>query len=163
MLHPLTIAPARSAHDLAATAELFAAYAASLDIDLAFQDFATELSTIPGKYAAPKGELLLAFLACGTPVGCVGLRPFSSLGTCEMKRLFVVPAGRGLGVGKALVREIIKCASAAGYSRMLLDTLASMTEAATLYRQFGFQPIEPYYANPIPGAIFLELRLPAMA
>ncbi len=156
----MTIARARSQRDLATIAELFAAYAASLDIDLAFQDFATELSTIPGKYAPPKGELLLAFLASGTPVGCVGLRPLNSAGDCEMKRLYVLPAGRGFGIGASLVHEIIKIATKAGYRRMLLDTLPSMIAASALYRQFGFEPIEPYYANPIPGAIFLALKLP---
>ncbi|HEX4768464.1 MAG TPA: hypothetical protein VH414_19520 [Lichenihabitans sp.] len=69
------IGPVRTADDLAATITLFSAYAASLDIDLAYQDFEGEMAAMPGKYAPPAGELLLARRADGTILGCVGLRP----------------------------------------------------------------------------------------
>src|SRR3954451_18898901 len=104
------ITAARSAGDLDAAARLFAAYAASLSVDLAYQDFATELATLPGKYAGPAGELLLARDREGGPVGCVGLRPMAPSGCCEMKRLYVCPRGRGLGIGRALVEAIVAVA-----------------------------------------------------
>ena len=85
--------------DLNDTVTLFEAYAKSLGIDLTFQDFATELAAMPGKYAPPNGSLLLARSNVdGSPVGCVGLRPLGTDGCCEMKRLYVDPTGRGLGV-----------------------------------------------------------------
>ncbi len=91
------ICPVRSATDLEAAAQLFEAYASSLGIDLAFQNYAGELAVMPGKYAAPAGELLLARDIHGEPLGCVGLRSLP-LGGCEMKRLYVSPGGRGLGL-----------------------------------------------------------------
>ena len=81
------ITPVRTTNDLASTVKLFRAYASSLDIDLSYQDFEPEMEAMPGKYAPPAGELLLARYPNGTPVGCVGLRPIEPQGCCEMKRL----------------------------------------------------------------------------
>ena len=150
------IRPVRSAADLVATVRLFNAYAFALGIDLSYQDFAAELATLPGKYAAPAGELLLARDIQGEPLGCVGLRPIEEpSGCCEMKRLYVSPQGRGLGLGRALVDAIIGEAARIGYHEIRLDTLPSMVEAIALYRKAGFIPIEPYYDTPVPGTIFL--------
>jgi GNAT superfamily N-acetyltransferase len=104
------IAPVRTARDLATTVDLFRAYAASLDVDLAYQNFEAEMAAIPGKYAPPTGELLLARDADGKPVGCVGLRPIEPHGCCEMKRLYVSPEGRGTGLGRKLVDALVRVA-----------------------------------------------------
>ena len=148
------IDPVRSAADLEAIALLFEAYASSLGIDLGFQDFANELATLPGKYAAPAGELLLARDGRREPIGCVGLRPMAPSGQCEMKRLYVSPRGRGLGLGKALIHAIIAEAARIGYLEIRLDTLPQMVEAISLYGKAGFMPIEPYYDSPLPGAMY---------
>lgn len=153
------IEPARSAADLEAAARLFDAYAAALGIDLAFQDFAAELAGLPGKYAPPAGELLLARGRRDEPLGCVGLRPWGSDGACEMKRLYVAPPARGLGLGKALVDAVIHEARRIGYHEMRLDTLPDMAEAVGLYRRAGFGPIDPYYHNPIAGTVYLGRSL----
>ncbi|MBV9788085.1 MAG: GNAT family N-acetyltransferase [Chloroflexi bacterium] len=153
------IYPARSSSDRAAVARLFEAYAASLGIDLSFQDFAAELAALPGKYAPPTGELLLARDEHAAPLGCVGLRPLEPDGCCEMKRLYVAPLGRGLGLGRALVAAIIAEAVRIGYREMRLDTLPSMTEAIALYHKAGFVPIDPYYHTPIAGTLFLARSL----
>jgi ribosomal protein S18 acetylase RimI-like enzyme len=153
------IKPVRSAADLAATVELFQAYAAGLDIDLAFQGFSSELSAMPGKYAPPDGELLLARDRQNEPLGCVALRPILPAGCCEMKRLFVAPAGRGLGLGRALVDAIIGEATRIGYREVRLDTLPTMLSAIGLYRQAGFKPIAPYYDTPVAGTVFLGRAL----
>ena len=153
------IYPARSASDLEAVARLFEAYASSLGIDLSFQDFAAELAAMPGKYAPPAGELLLARNHHAEPLGCVGLRPLEPDGCCEMKRLYVAPSGRGLGLGRALVETIIAEALSIGYREMRLDTLPSMIEAIALYRKAGFVPIDPYYHTPIAGTLFLARPL----
>ena len=153
------ILPVRAPGDLAEAARLFEAYAASLDIDLAFQDFTGELAGLPGKYAPPAGELLLACGVDGEPLGCVALRPFAPGEVCELKRLYVVPAARGLGLGRALVDAVLRAAERIGYREMWLDTLPSMVEAVALYRRAGFETIAPYYHNPIVGAVFLGRKL----
>ncbi len=143
--------------DLPAVRRLFEEYAASLEIDLAFQGFAAELDSLPGKYAPPRGALILAERD-GEPCGCVALRPIDGQ-TCEMKRLFVRESGRGLGVGRQLIGRILEEARAKGYTAMRLDTLPSMQGAVRLYRSFGFQDTEPYVYNPLPGAMFMEKLL----
>ena len=149
------IKPVRSSEDLKATVCLFKAYADSLGISLAFQDFDTELEALPGKYASPSGELLLARDSSDKPVGCVALRPIAPLGCCEMKRLYILPAGRGLGIGKALVNAILDVADSLGYREIKLDTLSSMVEAISLYKTAGFVPTTPYYDTPLAGTVFL--------
>jgi ribosomal protein S18 acetylase RimI-like enzyme len=152
------IEPVSCADDLRAAAELFAAYAASLDVDLAYQDFQSELAALPGKYAPPAGALLLARDDGGAAIGCVGVRALEA-GCCEMKRLFVSPGGRGLGLGKALAAAVIEAAKGLGYREIRLDTLPTMTRALELYRRLGFTPVAPYYDTPIAGTVFLARAL----
>ena len=153
------IAPVRTANDLASTVKLFRAYSASLDIDLSYQGFDAEMEAMPGKYAPPAGELLLARDSNGTPVGCVGLRPIAPYGCCEMKRLYVPPEVRGFGLGEKLVDAVVKEAERIGYREMRLDTLPAMAGAIALYRKLGFEPIEPYYNTPVIGTIFMRRSL----
>jgi ribosomal protein S18 acetylase RimI-like enzyme len=153
------VTPVRSRDDLDATVRLFNAYAASLGVDLAYQDFATEVATLPGKYAPPAGELLLARRLDGEPLGCVALRPIEPAGCCEMKRLYVAPPARGLGLGKALADAITSQAVRIGYREMRLDSLPTMTEAIALYRKIGFIAIAPYYDTPVIGTVFLAKAL----
>lgn len=149
----------RSPEDLKATMVLFDAYAASLGINLSYQNFVAEMADMPGKYAPPKGELLLARDKDGAAIGCVGLRPLADQGCCEMKRLYVAPPGRGFGLGKALAEAIVGDARRIGYREMRLDTLPSLTAAIALYERMGFVPNPPYYDTPIKGTIFLSLLL----
>jgi ribosomal protein S18 acetylase RimI-like enzyme len=153
------IAPVRSADDLAATIALFETYAASLGINLSYQNFVAEMAAMPGKYAPPKGELLLARDSSGNALGCVGLRPLPGDGTCEMKRLYVSPEGRGMGLGKALAEAVVDEARRIGYREMLLDTLPSLTAAIGLYERMGFRQIPAYYNTPIAGTLFFRLTL----
>lgn len=158
---PFAIAQANSADDIAAAQTLFRAYAATLDIDLAYQDFDREMETLPGRYAPPRGALLLARGEGGAVLGCVALREIAPAGTCEMKRLYVVPQARGLRVGRALLDAVIATAARIGYSEMRLDTLPGMDAALGLYEGAGFVSIEPYYATPVAGTRFLAKRLAA--
>ena len=136
---------------------LFRDYADWIGVDLGFQDFEQELATLPGKYAPPQGRLLLLVRA-EQAVGCIALRRFDAH-SGEVKRLYVRPAERGRGLGKALAGAIVEAAREIGYRRLMLDTLEPMVEARELYRSFGFTEVPAYYANPLPGAIYMELRL----
>ena len=153
------ISPVRGAADLQAVADLFAAYAGSLPIDLAYQDFEDEMASLPGKYAPPAGELLLARAADGTALGCVALRPLAEDGGCEMKRLYLRPEARGLGLGRALTEAVVELARRAGYRDLRLDTLPSMRDAIGLYARIGFVETAPYYAPTPAGTVFMRLEL----
>lgn len=137
--------------------DLVEQYAASLDINLAFQDFAHEIDFLAQEYGRPTGCFFLADHA-GTFVGCGGLRKFSE-GICELKRLYVVADHRGLGTGRMLVQRLVEQAAYLRYDRVVLDTLPSMPAAYRLYGSFGFVRIPAYRPNPIPGAAFMELVL----
>lgn len=124
---------------------------------LCVQGFDAEVAGLPGRYAPISGCLLLA-LDGDHPIGCVGMRDLGG-GTCEMKRLYVAPEGRGRGVGTLLVEEVIAQAERAGHRRMVLDTLPEMAGAIALYRKHGFVEAGPYWDNPIGRAIYLERPL----
>jgi putative acetyltransferase len=142
---------------------LFEEYAKSLGFSLCFQGFEKELAGLPGDYAPPDGRLLLAYHdgdgIAAQPAGCIALHRLEP-GICEMKRLYVRPEFRGRGIGRSLAEAVIREAAAIGYERMRLDTIAAkMAEAVELYRSLGFREIAPYRGNPIPTALYMELRL----
>jgi putative acetyltransferase len=150
-----------SPDELQATRVIFREYADTLGVDLCFQGFEEELVSLPGEYAQPRGALLLA-LVDGAIAGCCGLRPLDASdypNAAEMKRLYVRNAFRGCGLGRQLVEAALDAARAAGYATVLLDTLDDMESARALYEDLGFEPIEPYYHNPIPGAHYLKVDL----
>ncbi len=139
--------------DIERVRQLFEEYAASLDFELCFQNFSAELASLPGDYALPAGCLLLA-IDQEQAAGCIALRPLHN-GHCEMKRLYVRPAFRGLGIGNLLARAILDTARRVGYQKMYLDTVKTMTKAQSLYESLGFVDTQPYYHNPIEGARFM--------
>ena len=161
--HPpaIDISSPVSAESIEQTRALFHEYAATLKVDLCFQNFEQEVLHLPGEYAAPRGALLLAWVE-GTLAGCCALRPLDTsdyANAAEMKRLFVRPSCRGLGLGRLLTEAILDAARAAGYSCVLLDTLDEMEAARALYEDLGFVEIPPYYHNPHAGAHYLKVEL----
>ena len=146
------IRPAKAA-DLDTARDLLREYAAWVGDEICFSSFERELADLPGRYAPPDGRLLLAVSDGGSPSGCVALRRFSE-DSAEVKRLYVRPAFRGSGLGRALIDRIISEARSAGYARLLLDTLPRMNDAARLYRAYGFREIQRYGDNPAEAVCF---------
>jgi len=136
---------------------LFREYQTFLNVDLCFQGFEEELASLPGKYAIPKGVILLAEVE-GSIAGCVAVRELKE-NICEMKRLYVKDKFRGLSVGKKLTVEIIEKAKKLHYKKMQLDTLERLETAMGIYQKLGFKKISPYYANPLDEVVYWELDL----
>lgn len=144
--------------ELVATARaLFREYAEAIGTDLEYQGFAAELAALPTPYAPPEGALFIARVN-ELVAGCVGLRPLGG-GIGEMKRLYVRPAYRSVGLGEHMVEAVIQAARRAGQRELRLDTLPSMTSAQALYRRLGFIEIPPYNDKYLPGTRFYALRL----
>lgn len=150
-----------SLEEMDAVRQIFQEYADSLNIDLEFQGFESELAGLPGEYAAPRGQILLAWVD-GSIAGCCALRPLDDSdypNAAEMKRLFVRKAFRGFGLGRQLAEAMLDVARQSGYDHVLLDTLDDMEAARALYVDLGFESIEPYYHNPLSGAHYLKADL----
>ncbi|MDX2064248.1 MAG: GNAT family N-acetyltransferase [Fimbriimonadaceae bacterium] len=152
----MTVRAAR-AGEMAEVAVMFREYQLELGVDLCFQDFEAELAHLPGKYAEPGGTILVAESG-GELIGVVAIRPDRE-GDCEMKRLYVRPAGRRLGTGDALVTALIDAARERGYRRMVLDTLDRLQPAIRLYQRHGFTETPDYNGNPLPGVLFFAREL----
>jgi len=124
---------------------------------LEIQHYDEELEHPDVKYALPDGRLYAAF--CDEEaVGCIGLRKIDEQ-NCEMKRLYVRPAFRGMHIGNELVRQIIKDAKEIGYSHMLLDTLPFLKSAIHMYKTYGFYEIPSYNNSPMNTSIYMKLDL----
>lgn len=153
----MNIVEATTAEHIKIVADLFREYQQFLDVDLCFQGFEQELASLPGKYAAPSGAILLAEHN-DQITGCVAVRLLSG-GICEMKRLYVKPEFRGLSAGLMLAEAIINKAKQLGYQTMQLDTLQRLDIALGLYVKLGFKQISPYYDNPLDEVVYWELEL----
>jgi ribosomal protein S18 acetylase RimI-like enzyme len=146
--------------EINAVRRLFREYEAYLNVDLCFQQFESELANLPGKYALPYGTLLLATDG-QRAIGCGALRSLGAIQdrTCEMKRLYVCPENRGLGIGGKIARCLIQEGICLDYSTMVLDTLGRLKAAIHLYESLGFVRTEPYYDNPLPDVLYWKLDL----
>lgn len=138
--------------------QLFLEYADELQEDLCFQSFGDEVKDPLKKYGPPKGALFIAYWN-ETPAGCIALQPLKEEGVCEMKRLYVKPAFRKYGIGKALVEQLLETSQQLGYTSMRLDTLERLQPAIKLYERYGFKVINAYYENPLPGVVYMECIL----
>jgi putative acetyltransferase len=143
IMHSISqITPAQGESDLVAVRTLLEEYWASFGFTPCFQNFGDELAGLPGAYAPPTGRLALIRVknesGWGDPAGCVALRRVDDR-RAEPKRLYVRPAYRGLGLGRALLEWVMNEARAAGYSELAGDTMPQMNQALALYRQMGFE------------------------
>jgi len=138
--------------------ELITEYTQWLGRDLSFQNLDKELADIAEKYTAPNGELLVAVDDNGVVLGMVAYYQHSDT-RCEMKRLYVCPAGRGHALGDRLVESIMDHAKTSGYKEMVLDTIEPLQAAIHLYKKHGFVECEPYYHNPMDDVIYMSKEL----
>lgn len=153
------IMEATTADDYRAAVGLFNEYIASLDFDLNFQNVDHELTILPTMYGPPTGRLFLV-RAEGTFVGCAALRRIENDTTCELKRMYLRPVCRGLGIGKAIMERSIECARSLGYIIMKLDTIGyKMPWAVKLYESYGFRETTPYNHNPHEGVLYFEREI----
>ncbi|MFZ6004012.1 MAG: GNAT family N-acetyltransferase [Actinomycetota bacterium] len=140
---------------------LIRAYLAELTFEIDFQDLDRELDALANEYGPPHGAALLAYDKAEPTtdaIGVVGIRRFDDLDG-ELKRMYVSPQARGLGVGRALCEAAVVKARSLGYERLLLDTVDTMAAAIATYASLGFEEIEAYRHNPLPGARYFALRL----
>lgn len=136
---------------------LFREYASTLSVDLCFQNFDKELQEIQTQYGRPTGALMLV-MRNGRAVGCGAVRKLE--GTAgELKRMYLRPESRGLGIGGKLLNKCFEVARNLGYDTLRLDTLPEMTNAQAMYRKHGFHEIPSYRANPVKGSLFMEKHL----
>lgn len=158
MTEAVAVSVAASTSDRADFAALVREYVDWLAVDLGYQGLEAELSELERVYGPP-GGILLARAADGAALGGVAVKPLPALGSgiCEMKRLYVRPAGRGLGLGRCLGEAAMAHARAAGFTAMVLDTIPSrMGDAVAMYAKLGFSRRTAYYDTPIAETIFLE-------
>jgi GNAT superfamily N-acetyltransferase len=135
------ISPAAGESDLAIVRTLLEEYWESFGFTPCFQNFGDELAGLPGAYAPPAGRLAIVRLN-GESAGCIALRRIDDC-RAEPKRLYVRPAFRGHGLGRALLEWVMNEARAAGYTELAGDTMPQMHEALALYRQMGFEVSAP--------------------
>lgn len=136
---------------------LFLEYQDYLGVDLCFQGFSEELETLPGRYAKPRGFVLLA-MDDAYPCGCVAVRPLDKE-KAELKRLFVRPGLQGYGIGGKLFESAMAGAKKLNYGHIFLDTLPQMQIAQEMYIKNGFVETEPYIHNPVEGVKYYECAL----
>jgi ribosomal protein S18 acetylase RimI-like enzyme len=157
----ISLWPVQMPQDWEQARVILAEYGDSLGVDLSFQHFSEELAGLAAAYSGP-GEVFLLATVDDALAGCCALRAMMDdceANACEMKRLYVRPAFRGFGLGRALVETLMQRAREAGYSTMFVDTLSDMEAARELYASLGFESTEPYYYNPLPGAHYFRADL----
>jgi GNAT superfamily N-acetyltransferase len=158
----IVVREAVGAGDVAAVRRLLQSYGEYLAANpagaanICIEGYAEELDGLGDKYAV----LLLATVD-GAEAGCVALRRIPTDGlACEMKRLWVAGAFRGLGLGRRLVEKAIDWARQMGFETMYLDTVpAAMPEANRLYAAMGFEPVERYNESSLSGVEFFRFDL----
>lgn len=101
------------------------------------------LNELEAKHAPPDGAIFVAEIA-HKKVGCGMIHRIDAT-TCEIKRVYVAPPARGLGIAKGLFQTAMDQARSGGYTRMVLDTMTGLTEAIALYHTLGFKPGAPFY------------------
>jgi len=153
----IEIKAAHTPADFLVAKELILEYIEWLAFDLAFQHIDKELNSLPEMYGDPDGGLVLARIN-DKAVGVAGIRKYADR-ECELKRMFVKPESRGLGIGKLLITACIEIAKKLNYDIIKLDTADFMKSAIKLYVDNGFIEIPAYRYNPHEAARYFELKI----
>lgn len=124
------------------------------DLDL---DAADMPKAGPAELGPPGGTFLVGFDDAGRAVCCGGVKRLED-GTCEIKRMYVVPQARGRGVARELLRRLEDAARRLGYDVVRLDTGPRQPSAERMYREAGYRPIGNFNGNPV-ASFFGEKRL----
>lgn len=163
----LKIYPAESEEDLEAVKQLFTADADYIfevlsphSVSLAerlSQKTLDEAGNLPGEYVLPKGCILLAEYQ-GVIAGCIAVSEIVE-DLCELKRLYVKPQFRRMGIGKKLAEAITEKAVQLKYKRMRLDTNELFAGAKELYSLLGFEEAGHIEGSPLKSSVHMELKL----
>lgn len=116
------------------------------EISARFEDGFDPALTLPAgdaELCAPAGLFLVATLH-GEPVGCGGLKLPPATDTAEIKRVWISPTVRGMGLGKRLLDELERQATARGAHAIRLDTNQALTEAIAMYRSAGYAEVAAF-------------------
>tara|TARA_R110002051_G_C8568551_1_gene475401 strand:+ start:348 stop:827 length:480 start_codon:yes stop_codon:yes gene_type:complete len=157
MKNSIELKMAQTATDFKHAKNLILEYVSWLGIDLSYQNFDKEMETLPKMYGPDEGGLFIAFRN-GEAVGIAGLRKFSEQ-DAELKRMYVQPDSRGLGIGQLLLSACMETAKKLNYESIKLDTADFMKSAIKLYTDNGFVEIGAYRHNPHESARYYELKL----
>ena len=114
-----------------------------------------DMDQVTSQYREPHG-IFLVLMDSERVVGTGAIRDLGGQ-TCELKRMWFLPANRGKGYGAKMVEALFEFARGAGYQRVRLDSDPRLTAARRLYERLGFRPIERY--NDGPGVVFMEREL----
>jgi len=138
-----------------------AEYVAELNrrADRAF-DPSVGATALPHEVRPPTGEFFVAYLH-GEPVGCGAVKHHPG-GVTDIKRMWISPSARGLGLGRRLLEHLEAAARAGGARIGHIETSASLTEALALYRSAGWVEAEPFNDEPFADHWF-EKELGALA
>lgn len=143
--------------DLETVLEIYREYIDSTTVDLSFQGNEKEFLCLAAKYSTERSQIFLAHRSSEV-IGCAAFREHTE-DICELKRLYVRPAGRGAGIGVALLEHVIRVSSAIGYKKICLDVLPEFKAARRIYKTRGFVKHDPIAINKVPGTDFLALEL----
>ncbi|MEZ4971095.1 MAG: GNAT family N-acetyltransferase [Flavobacteriaceae bacterium] len=148
---------AQTTIDFTHAKKLILEYVSWLGIDLSFQNFDQEMAGLPQMYRPEDGGLFIASIN-DEAVGIAGLRRFNSKDG-EIKRMYVQPNSRGMGIGQLLLAQCIGKAKELGYDTIKLDTADFMESAIKMYTGNGFVEIGAYRYNPHEATKYYELSL----
>ena len=100
----------------------------------------------PHELRPPAGEMVVAYLRAEA-VACGALKHFGG-GVCDLKRMWVADAARGLGLGRRLLADLERRAARAGAHTVRLETNATLVEAIALYRSAGYREVPAFNDEP---------------
>jgi putative acetyltransferase len=112
-------------------------YGLAFDAD----DTDADLADLQANYEGRGGVFYVVESQAGAVVGCGGLFPMNTHAV-ELRKMYLLPAARGRGLGKELLQRLLADARRLGYKRIILETNSALKDAIALYRRFGFMPLD---------------------